>query len=220
MTRRDGTDIPADAWEFMHPQMQGSKPWVVVRPSIPGPKTVLVLGAFRGGTSFAAERLATIGVCLGRDYGPVTPEPNYVSYEDPHLGKLIDEINENAHIGASNADNWQHFRTLVSQHNSSNPDVWGFKKPSSVFVLDAILPILRNPHAILILRDPIASWQSSIRHGRDLGWHNCRHHHCVLLDHIEKPRCPLLVLSFELALKQVKEVESAMQQFVFGERDA
>src|SRR5262245_41458279 len=104
MPRLDGTHIPADAWAALLPRTRSdgtdisthpsaelfrdSKPKIpattILRPSVPiGPRTAVVVGTFRGGTSFVAEALIGLGVPMGdRFVGQGDPRVPYNSFED------------------------------------------------------------------------------------------------------------------------------------------
>jgi hypothetical protein len=210
MIRRDGTDIPPEAWDELYPRLRvlaDSPPWTMIRPPINCcPLTAVVVGAFRGGTSFVAEHLLQLGVPMGESwsYEPDSKH-HYVTYEDAELATAIDP------------KDFALLKMLVAARNEKYP-IWGFKKPSLVFFIDKVLPLLRNPHMIAIVRDPLASHQSERSHGvkgdDNLNIGDCRGHFAAVMDVIEKPRGPTLAISFERGKERPGEVREAIKEFL------
>lgn len=182
-------------------------PVTVRRPAISvRPMTVVVVGAFRGGTSFVAEALVKLGVPMGGEYAEVVPTPNYVSYEDSEVGLAIDHKDFSA------------LKTLIADRNSLH-EVWGFKKPSSVFIIDQLLSMIRNPHIIVVVRDPLACYQSSKAHELNnksrMPIKRCRDQHSAVMDCVERPRCPTLAISYERGKAAPEKVTEAIKSFLF-----
>jgi hypothetical protein len=184
-------------------------PTTVIRPAIhAGPITVVVVGCFRGGTSYIGDLLHTeLSVSMGDKFTPVMPTSDYVSYEDIEIAAAIDELGR---VNRPRRD-LTALKKLVETRDKQHPAIWGFKKPSSVLVLDDLLPLLRNPHLIVVLRDPLAVCQTGQARGEvqkgDLCWQNVRNHNNLVLDVIDKPRCPTLGVSFERA-RGIRKVTS------------
>ncbi len=169
-------------------------------PSIAGPKTVVVLGAFRGGTSFVAEILYRLGVPMGVDYDPAAAV-DYSNYENHALARLL------------TARDWPAVEAYVQQQNEAH-DLWGWKWPPTVFHLPRVLPLLRNPHLIAVTRDPVACWQGDYTRGgsvslTDMIWH-CFRVASVLFN----PSCPCLAVSFERGRLQTEATISAVAKFL------
>ncbi len=188
--------------------------FTILRPSIPyGPRTAVVVGGYRGGTSFVASLLVQLGVPMGDEYAPVVPREDYVSYEDKAIGDAIDDVLSRKKTHEAKANEWTYIRQLIAERNERH-DVWGFKKPSSVFIIDQLLSLLRNPHIILITRDPLTTWQSSEIHGGGFAWQGARHHFGCVMDLIEKPRAPTMAISFERAKNDVHAVAEGIVEFL------
>ncbi len=103
-----------------------------------GPRTAVVLGAFRGGTSMAAAVLARLGVPMG-------PGRDDVVFEDPDFNTLL-------------ARRWVsrgRVRRLVAERDRAH-EVWGWKYPGTVRHLGRVSRELRAPHLVVVLRDPLA----------------------------------------------------------------
>jgi len=214
MRRPDGTHIPAEAWAELLPRACSTiDPCVVLRPSIPlGPRTVAVIGTYRSGTSFVAEILMQLGVHMGDAFVETVPRADYECYEDAEMhDALKDVMSRNKHHAQCNE--WRYVQQVISEHDAKH-DVWGFKYPGSVFVIDRLLGMLRNPHLIVVVRDPIATWQSDWAHGGQMAWPVVRNHMACVLDMIEKPRAPTLAISYERAKDQKSAVADAIKSFL------
>lgn len=98
--------------------------------------TVLVLGAYRGGTSVAACALHSLGLHTGssRD-NPV--------YEDLELGAAL------------LASDWAAAEAMIHEKNSRYA-TWCWKSPALLDRLDDVLPRLRSPVLVCVHRDPVA----------------------------------------------------------------
>lgn len=100
-------------------------------------KTVIVLGAPRGGTSMVAGSLHYLGVQMGDKLTEAT-------YEYPAI------------INAIAGHNLSKVRELVAEQNSKY-QIWGWKQPTHIeYFFDKILPILKNPILIAIYRDVLS----------------------------------------------------------------
>ena len=159
------------------------------------------MGTYRGGTSFLAEACKELGLWIGDNFVRVVPKDNYISYEDGELGVAIDN------------KNIERIKELADIRNEQF-DKWGFKKPSSVFIIDQILPLFRNPHLIIIVRDALAASQSKEAHGGNIHFTNARMHAGSILDLIDKPRAPTLAISFERAKQQRGKMKQAIKEFL------
>ncbi len=99
----------------------------------PGPKTIVVVGVARGGTSIVAGTLAKLGIFMGdKACAPV--------FEDVRLASAIEA-----------SDLQTVFDTIASYNDRAS--VWGFKRPSVVEKLEPLHPLLRNPVYLFIFRD-------------------------------------------------------------------
>jgi len=117
-------------------------------------KTAIVLG-MRSGTSLMAHILHTWGVKMGTDFQGGNKYNRDGYYEDLPLSFLIKDIIGNRferteqvqYIGV-----WQ-LKDLKDALELRFADMWGFKIPDSVFILDLIDMLVPNPHYILCMRD-------------------------------------------------------------------
>jgi hypothetical protein len=115
----------------------------IVRPGSPNPgaaaegRTYIISGLARSGTTMAAQVLREAGLYLGK-----------------HLAELVCEDREMlAVLQSGRADMLDR---AIAARNAQHRD-WGFKVPNiHVFLRHADLFRFRNPHLVLIFRDPLA----------------------------------------------------------------
>ncbi|OGA45796.1 MAG: hypothetical protein A3G24_13550 [Betaproteobacteria bacterium RIFCSPLOWO2_12_FULL_62_13] len=150
-------------------------------PSAPE-KTVVVLGAARGGTTMVAAVLQALGVFMGEKLGPVL--------EDVGLSEAVE------------ARNTARLKEMVAQRNAAHP-LWGWKRPAAIEYADVWQDCFRNPHIIAVFRDPFAIanrnrismlsdvFQNMERSVQHLG---------MLVDLLRRQRGPVLLCSYEKAL--------------------
>jgi hypothetical protein len=110
-------------------------------PLTKGPRTYVVFGVMRGGTTMVAGVMRALGIPMGGEIN----EDNQESAE--FVDRPIDQM-----VGA------------IEAHNEANP-VWGWKYPNAADYVDRLWPHLRNPHLICVFRDSVANGQGLNR------WH-------------------------------------------------
>ena len=162
-------------------------PFHIVTPSIAGAKTVIVLGAFRGGTSMIAGAVDALGISMIARSKAENPE--YDNWEDKEIQDILHhgaypvqllncgyfpravsqsqvqsgEYRQAAEIVADfqrkAESKLTEFRGFVSERNQAGS--WGWKYPGTALWLlkTKLLQEVRNPHIITIFRDPVAIWQ-------------------------------------------------------------
>lgn len=116
-------------------------------PKLDAPRTYVVLGAPRGGTSMSAGALRLAGVPMGEN---IRIEWNEDSEFVSHKGYI--SLFDNPATVEPYLDR---LRGLIAARDQKY-DVWGWKDPISALYLDRILGELRNPHLVLVMRDPTA----------------------------------------------------------------
>jgi hypothetical protein len=109
-------------------------------------KTLIVLGAPRGGTSALAGALAAMGIYMGR--GAAAPVFESLALANAIEGEDRDKVRE-----------------LVATFNSEHA-VWGFKRPGFTRYVDQYHEFFRNPIYLVIFRDPAATASRGIISGR------------------------------------------------------
>lgn len=108
------------------------------------PKTVVIFGAARGGTTMVARVVQSLGIHLGDDIG--------INFEDDafNLEKLqLFPSKEPESLKAS-------LLQAIQERNQAR-DVWGWKYPNAVRYLPLILTSLRHPRFICVFRDCIST---------------------------------------------------------------
>ena len=152
-------------------------------PSKPG-RTFIISGIGRGGTTLVANTLRTAGIFFGEDVADLVGE-------DRHMLHILRSRNPGM------------LDDLIAKRNASGRD-WGFKVPHLAIYLPAEeLVRFRNPHLILIYRDPVAI---TVRHAIAehvdplpalLETTNAMH---GLTQFLGLTTCPALLVSYEKAL--------------------
>lgn len=102
-------------------------------------KTILIIGQARAGTTMVASLLNEIGIHIGKNFGPV--------HEDNDLGKHVGQL--------LNGSVSEDFLEEINKRNHSYPK-WAWKRPDMYLYLDKLLPMLRNPQIVCILRDVVS----------------------------------------------------------------
>ena len=122
-------------------------------------KTIVVLGAPRGGTSMLSGTLHELGVFMGENIGHQKEDPRF------HSRTSIEEK-----------------RRAVAENNAVY-DVWGWKLPNTIYYFDELREELINPVFLSIYRNPMEIAMSSAhRDSTELTDHLLR----VPIDHYRK----------------------------------
>jgi ADP-heptose:LPS heptosyltransferase len=109
-------------------------------------KTAVVLGCARNGTSMASGMVHNFGIDMNPEDNPQKWNPKG-SFEDKELGVLTMEMQK------SDADLKElHKKLLELLKERNKKDVWGFKSALTHWHMDKIVPYLRNPYLIFIVR--------------------------------------------------------------------
>lgn len=170
---------------------------IVVRPPNAAPRTLIVTGPHRSGTSLVAAMLQQAGIFIGN-------ETNDIVYEDEELDRIL-------HSGDAIA-----LRRVIGERDAAYR-VWGFKLP----MLCRDLPRERlawftNPHLIVTFRDPVAmavrtavsEYQDTIRSLRKaVADQN------AVFAYTDTVNCPTMLLSYEKALMMPEQFIDAVVRF-------
>ena len=150
----------------------------------PGPRTFIVTGAQRSGTSMVAAILLQIGVFMGTRLNE-----NVVEDEDIASVLMREDLDE--------------LRAIIRGRDETQ-GTWGFKLPRLDRDLGAnAFAMFRNPHVILMFRDPAAVAVRGALSDYDEPMERLREavaDQMALVAFADRLRCPLLVLSYEKAL--------------------
>lgn len=147
-------------------------------PATEGPRTYVVFGVMRGGTTMVAGVIRALGIFMG------------------------EELNEDNQESALFADRpLDDMAGAVTRANAAHA-VWGWKYPHAADYLDRLWPALRNPHLICVFRDSVANGQALNR------WHPLGRIQAVQegllrqqrnLNLIALRNCPSILVSYEKA---------------------
>ncbi len=105
------------------------------------PRTLLVLGAARGGTTMVAAMLQALGIPMG--------EALDATLEDAALSGMA-----RRHVVHGQPLDLAAVDRLAASRNAAHP-VWGWKFPSHI--LEPVYHRLRAPHLVAVFRDPVAA---------------------------------------------------------------
>lgn len=167
------------------------------KPPLPAAeKTVVVLGAARGGTTMVASVLEALGVPMGEKLGPVM--------EDVALSRAV----ETRDLAAVDE--------IIAARNEKHP-VWGWKRPSALEHGEVWQGRFRNPYIIAIFRDPFAianrnriSMLSDVFQNMALSVR----HLGMLVEIVKKEKGPVLLCSYEKALASPETFVRAVDDFL------
>ena len=164
---------------------------------VPAERTLIVTGVARSGTSMVASVLREAGVFVGQFLREVV-------VEDAQILELLRTRNMPA------------LRQLIGERNAAFP-VWGFKLPNlHAHLRHDELALFRNPHLVLIYRDPVAV---AVRGALS------EHYNAIeavaatcaaqdgLLHFMRRAGCPTLLLSYEKTLVTPQPVIDALLSF-------
>lgn len=167
----------------------------ILRPANPDPKkTVIVLGAPRGGTSMVAATLRKLGVMMGEKLGHQHEDRNF--RRDVPLPQMVETI----------------------KRRNETCDLWGWKLPNSVYYVEKLIPHLRNPHFVAVFRNPYSISRSSAE--RDGRAYDARllqvaaNHTKLVVDLIGRLEAPTALAAFEAVLRGPEEFVRGLAEFI------
>jgi hypothetical protein len=171
---------------------------VLGTPNHDAPKTVVILGLPRGGTSMVAGVVRELGIDLGPRLG--------VNHEDPHfLPTDLDVI-----------------RRRIRERNAQD-QTWGWKMPHSTDYIDRIETDLRNPHVIFVFRNILGVALSQERHSAaelDIALDFSLQKMGTMLSKIGKLSCPKLLIDYDSAVRAKEDFVSTLSSFLGLEPDS
>jgi hypothetical protein len=170
---------------------------IVVRPPNTAPRTLIVTGTHRSGTSLVAAMLQRAGIFMGS-------EINDIVYEDEELDRIL---------RSGDPATLQQF---IASRNTAHR-VWGFKLP----MLCRDLPYERlgwftNPHLIVTFRDLVAmAVRASVSEFQDpaASLRRAAADQGAMLTFVDTSGCPALLLSYEKALMMPEQMIDAVMRF-------
>jgi len=170
---------------------------VLNKPDISVPeKTVVVLGVARGGTTMVASVLQALGVHMGERLGPVL--------EDVLLSESVE------------SRNLQQFENLVAKRDAAH-QIWGWKRPSALKYTDVWENSFRNPHLVVVFRDPFAianrnriSMLSDVFKNMEGSVKSFQ----KLIKYLKYQKSPILLCSYEKVLSSPENFVMAVDEFL------
>lgn len=147
------------------------------------PLTVIVSGVGRSGTSMVAKVLDAIGIPMGKT-------DNLAVYEDQEFLRALLFFD------------FTHMAKLIDTRNTAHIR-WGFKFASiQNHILPPQLLKFRNPHLILVMRDPVAiasrsAFSDGERQTPEEAIANVAQQSFDMMSLIQKAECPTLLMSYE-----------------------
>lgn len=154
-------------------------------------KTVIVLAPPRSGTSMVAGALYHLGIYMGEDLSQV--------YEDIEFSNAVE------------SENYGLIGSMIRERNDKFP-VWGWKRPSSIWHIQNIEHMFRNPHYVVIFRDVFAvANRNRISMLSDVvdNMRQTLAHIERIVSFVANTRAPTLLVSYE---KAMRDKESFVKQ--------
>jgi len=179
-----------------------SNPCIAIQDSTQAsPKTVILTGCGRGGTSAIAGTVHALGIPM------VDDEETSVNFEDSEFTAAGMEPKSKEKIASPYIQTCQQIRSIIHRRNQMNQS-WGWKDPYAYHYLRGIIDICRNPRLILVTRNPLDTAQSMIEAAHSVGElltiENAYDHSLLTLQRIwdSAQHCgvPTLLVSFEQAI--------------------
>lgn len=187
------------------------------RPPRSGAATFCVTGAARGGTSMTAGLLRLAGLFMGDDIDPDNHEDRGFTLHGGDVGALKDPRDRYAlgvYVGR--------VLSLIERRNEAHAR-WGWKDPAAVYYAHMLHGYLRNPHYIVITRDPLAVARGEHVHGGEFVIEHIREASRVAaqaVSFIDSVEAPGLILSYERALRHPAELVDELLWFTAIEATA
>lgn len=116
--------------------------FTVGTPALGSPRTYVILGVSRGGTTMVAGVANRLGLDLGSGYGH--------TFEDPRFN-----LNELALAHEAREDQLASIRASITERDGDG-EVWGWKFPNALRYLDDVISHVRRPHLVIVCRDTAA----------------------------------------------------------------
>lgn len=163
----------------------------------PDTKTVIVVGAARGGTSIIAGTLHHLGIFLGRNCHPPV-------YEDMRLSIAFE--------GGSK----ETFEEVISDYNHQY-QIWAWKRPSVIHELPRVMAAVRNPYVIFVFRDlfSIANRNSiSMKMGIKDGLQRALDDYIKIIGFIQNCHFPTMFVSSEKAIRHKTSLVEELCSFL------
>jgi hypothetical protein len=150
------------------------------------PRTAVVLGVARGGTSMVSGVLRGLDVFMGANLG--------FNHEDAQVQRIVAN------------KNFEDFGDLARGRDAEHP-LWGFKFPEASMMMDKFHPSLRNPHYLFVMRHPLSRGMSVVaRTGGTLtaAIEDALKSYQSIFAFLEKVDAPVLLINYEQATENAQ----------------
>lgn len=134
-------------------------------------KSVLVLGNARSGTSMTAGMLSILGVDFNETKKPLKcPEQNPKgTFENPNFIDITSKMHQEYKNGKTLKYVQQRYHARLQEIIKSHErELWGFKSAVTHHFLNIIIPMLQNPHIVVVVRSLLHNAQSWQVHMKDV----------------------------------------------------
>jgi len=160
------------------------------------PRTVVVLGIARGGTSMVSGVLRGLGIYMGENLG--------FNHEDAKVQRIV------------NKQLFDSFGELARGRDEEHA-LWGFKFPEASLVMDRFHPELRNPHYVFVLRHPMSRGMSVVkRTGGDFSTAitEALESYRAIFTFLDSVDAPVLLVNYEQATESAAECAQQVAGFL------
>jgi hypothetical protein len=157
----------------------------------PGPRTMIVTGHARSGTSMVAKTLHRAGIPMRVNEPIMSPH-----YEDTEFIGLLQAAIDQPPLQTKK------LKRLIEARNAGHDD-WGFKAPAALESMPYLLHHTRNPHVVVVFRDALAtSLREHLAVDVDLleSFDSVLEYHSRILKFLRNTDVPCLLVSYEKAL--------------------
>jgi hypothetical protein len=164
------------------------------------PRTLIVIGAARGGTTMVAQILHDLGIFMGQGLNS--------TYQDDAMSNISRGL-FHGQIDINDPRIEQFLRQRDQEFN-----IWGWKFPQHIF--EILYAKARNPHVIAIFRDPVAiATRESVSQGYSLEpcFERALEQIANLGEFISSTSYPCLMVSYERGLAKKAELVDALVDF-------
>jgi len=174
------------------------------------PKTVVVMGAARGGTSMVAGLVRMLGIPMGGRIDPPTNEDlDFIEGKEPLSAVPNPKHPEHTRV-------LERLLGLVNTRNQEYRD-WGWKDPLAFVYVAPLLSQLRNPHFVVVFRD---LYSISARELLATGVETldtltrAQNNYAWLLEVLKRREAPALITGYEKAVLYPKKFAVELCSFL------
>lgn len=168
------------------------------------PKTVIVVGNGRGGTSAIAGAIHLLGVRM-------VETGSELNSEDFEIVHAYQSFKKHGHIECV-----KRIGELIEDRNSRYK-IWGWKDPAADLYLEGVIGLCKNPHFIFVFRNlfDIAMSHVNTKSGTiEVAMDVCLNRYLRYWNLLQKFSCPTLMVSYENSLLERKETIKRIVSFL------